>query len=182
MRFALLLLSLMLPLNAMTEEAEVVDAVPATPAESETATATEPEVEPPHPVDERIREQLDALEMNYEITDRNNFSLLFTFDDGRSQEVLIRSRTYTSYDLEVRDIWSTAYQHRTKYLPEYLERRLLMENYDRIIGNWVRRDNDIIYMVKLTADASAEALLAALYETSDFADDLEEELVGTDEL
>lgn len=167
---------------AVAEEAVVADAELATEAESETATATELEVEPPHPVDERVRELLDELELNYDITDNNNFSLVFDFDGGRSQQVFIRSRTYTTHDMEVRDVWSTAYQHRTKYLPEYLERRLLMENFDHILGNWVRRNNDIVYMVKLPVDASAEALEVALYEASEFADELEAELHGNDEL
>lgn len=173
----LIWLLMLVPFAVISEEETV-----AVEESAEAATESAPEVEPPHPVDERIRTLLDELELNYEVTDSNNFSLVFNFDGGRSQQVFIRSRTYTTHDMEVRDVWSTAYQHRTKYLPEYLERRLLMENYDHILGNWVRRDNDIVYMVKLPVDASAEALEVALYDASEFADELEAELHGTDEL
>ena len=184
MRFSIWLL-LLLPLVVMAEEevlAEEAAEEAAAEGAAEGAAVAVPEEEPPHPVDERIREQLDALELNYEVDERNNFSLIFNFDDGRSQLVTIRSRTWSSHDLEMRDIWSVAYRHRTKYLPEYLERRLLLENYDLVIGAWARRKNDIVYLAKLPADAAAEALLAALYDVSEVADVLEEELHGTDEL
>lgn len=190
MQFLGWLLMASIPLGVFSEEEVVAEesviAEEAVLAEgaatTEEAVSADEEADPPHPVDERIREQLDALELNYEIDDNNNFSLVFNFDDGRSQHVMIRSKTWSSHDLEMRDIWSTAYRHRTKYLPEYLERRLLIESYDLVIGAWARRANDVLYLAKLPADAAAESLLAALYDVSEVADVLEEELVGTDEL
>lgn len=134
----------------------------------------------PAPVDERIREQLDALELNYDIDEDNDFYLTFEFDDGRTQTVWIRSRTYSSHELEMRDVWSYAYEHSTKYLPEYLERRLLIDSYEQVIGGWAREGNAVVYMVKLPADIAAEVLQSALYDVAEEADDMELEITGAD--
>lgn len=136
----------------------------------------------PVPVDETVRDKLDALELIYDIDEDNDFVLQFDFDDGRSQLVWIRSRTYASSDVAMRDVWAYAYQHPTKHLPNDLERRLLIENYDLIMGTWAREGNSIVYIVKLPADAAAAALQAALFEAAELADELEKEVTGTDEL
>lgn len=136
----------------------------------------------PVPVDELLRDRLDSLDLNYDIDEDNDFVLQFNFDDGRSQLVWVRSQVYTSHDVAMRDVWAYAYEHPTKHLPNSLERRLLIESYDAIMGSWAREGNAIVYMVKLPADASPEALQAALFEASELADELEKQLLGTDEL
>jgi hypothetical protein len=145
------------------------------------AAVAEEAVEPV-PVDERVGSQLDALDLAYDVDKDNDYELLFEFDDGRSQFAWIRSQVYASHDVDIRDIWSYAYMHPTKHLPGDLERRLLIENYGTVMGSWAREENAIVYIAKIPADAPAEVLQAALYEVAEIADELEKELVGTDEL
>lgn len=146
------------------------------------AVLAEEEPVEPVPVDELVRDRLDSLELNYDIDEDNDFVLQFDFDDGRSQLVWVRSQTYASHDVAMRDVWAYAYQHPTKHLPNDLERRLLLENYDLIMGTWARERNSIVYIVKLPADASAAALQSALFEAAELADELEKEVTGSDEL
>lgn len=149
---------------------------PGSATETENAAETLPEA------DAGIRAQLERLEIHHEVDEDNDFRIEILFDDDRSQFVWIRSRDYSSRDVAMRDVWSYGYRHRTKILPSRLERRLLTDSYKSVMGGWALDGNDVVYVVKLPIDASDELLQAALLEAAEWADELEKELVGTDEL
>ncbi|MDX1454408.1 MAG: hypothetical protein R3217_03040 [Gammaproteobacteria bacterium] len=155
-------------------------------AAGEAIAADEPVEEPGAtelaPVDEFIQGQLDALELSYDIDEDNDFRLIYKFDDGRSQAVFVRSQTYESSGIAMRDVWSYGYTHPTKYLPMELERELLFASYEGVMGGWAREGNAVVYMVKIRADAPAEMLEAAINEAIEQADELEAELAGDDRL
>ena len=136
----------------------------------------------PAPVDTRVQAQLDELELTYDIDDDNDFRLIYSFDDGRSQAVFVRSQTYESSGIAMRDVWSYGYTHPTKYLPMELERELLFDSYEGVMGGWAREGNAVVYMVKIRADSPAEMLEAAINEAIEQADALEAEYTGEDRL
>lgn len=133
-------------------------------------------------LDTRVLSQLNEIGMAYQIDEDNDYALVISFDDDRSQLVFVRSQVYTSRGLGMRDVWSVAFDSPDESMPDGLETRLLKENADLVMGGWVRIENRIAHMAKIPENASAEVLRSAILEVAEVADELEKELVGTDEL
>ena len=133
-------------------------------------------------IDTRVLSQLNEIGMAYQIDEDNDFALVINFDDDRSQLVFVRSQVYSSRGLGMRDVWSVAFDSPGESMPEGLETRLLKENVNLVMGGWVRIENQIAHMAKIPENTSAEVLRSAILEVAEAADELEKELVGTDEL
>ena len=142
------------------------------------------EEDSPSGPDARIKAQLDSLDYKYEIDEDNDFKLVFNIgDEGRSQIVYVRSPVESYGEHQVREIWSPAYQSPTEAFPALIANRLLEDSDTKKLGGWVKQDKYAVFVVKIPANAGAEALDDALDAAMAAADEMENELTpGQDDL
>ena len=134
--------------------------------------------------DTRIKAQLDALDYKYEIDEDNDFKMVFNIgEEGRSQIVYVRSPVESYGEHQVREIWSPAYHSPTEAFPALIANRLLEDSDTKKLGGWVKQDKYAVFVVKIPANADAEALDDALDAAMAAADEMEAELTpGQDDL
>ncbi len=135
--------------------------------------------------DPRVKRQLDALGVGYELNQDASYSVFFELDDGRSQQAFIESETSRLGDFEIRDVWSVAYISKGP-LDAELANYLLHQNSLLTIGAWelVQLSSDefaVAYSNKILADCDPDALAASLSVVLNMADELEKNLDIGDE-
>ena len=135
-------------------------------------------------VDTGIKTQLAALDYQYEVDGDNDFKLVFEVgDEGRSQIVYILSSVESYGEHKVREIWSPAYESATDDFAAPIANRLLEASSSAKLGGWVKQGRNAVFVVKIAADASKEALDDAISAASGLADAMEAELSpGKDDL
>ena len=126
--------------------------------------------------DARVAQVLDAAGVNYRIDEDKDFHVVLELDDGRSQQVWVKSVTNFSGEAEMREVWSYAYQHNDTTMPGSMLNRLMFDNNRPIMGSWVKQGQFMLYVVKLSADANATLLAEAIQEAAEVADFWEREL------
>ena len=134
--------------------------------------------------DAGIKAQLAELDYQYEVDEDNDFKLVFEVgEEGRSQIVYVRSPVESYGEHQVREIWSPAYHSPTESFPALIANRLLEDSDNKKLGGWVKQDNYAVFVVKIPANAGAEALDDALDAAMAAADEMENELTpGQDDL
>ena len=144
-------------------------------------------VESPEPSgDPRIKDVLEELQIRYEVDQDGDYKVLFEWDDdGRSQVAFINSATETLDQMELREVWSAAYVSE-KPLEAKVANRLLEDSFIKKLGSWqVMKTSDQwvgMFTVKIDADADAAAIMTALEAVLTSADEMEKELLGSDDL
>jgi hypothetical protein len=135
-------------------------------------------------VDPRLRRALSASDLKYTEMSTGDFRLHFTLDKGRTQLVFAESKTQTMGVLEVREVWSIGWSGE-KEPSASVANRLLRDNGRRKVGAWelIRLDGKYhaIFNVKVSADADGDALKAIVFGVASSADDMEKELLNSDE-
>lgn len=129
--------------------------------------------------DPAIAAVLDQLGYKYEVDEDGDYKMVMAIgDDERTQLVYVRSpvETYGSY--RVREIWSPAYRSANGAFPGPVANRLLEASYDLKLGAWVKHDGHALMVVKVDADAGADALDEAITAAVTSADEMEKELAG----
>jgi hypothetical protein len=134
--------------------------------------------------DAGIKAQLAELDYQYEVDEDNDFKLVFEVgEEGRSQIVYILSAVESYGEHKVREIWSPAYESPTDDFAAPIANRLLEASNSAKLGGWVKQDRNAVFVVKIPADASKEALDDAISAASGLADEMEAELSpGKDDL
>ena len=148
---------------------------PATPA---APAAAKQAVQP----DADVKAALEALGINYKIDADGDFTVVYEEKDGRSQQVLVRSPVETYGSNRVREIWAIGYRVEGEQFPAAVANRMLEHSYVVKMGGWAKHGQHGVFIVKIDADASKEALRDAMEAASENADKIEKELTGgTDE-
>ena len=142
------------------------------------------EDEKPHPLDPRIVNALDELGISYQSDPEGIFYMLVDFNDNRSQQVCIRSRTLEFLGVEMREIFSVGlisegvFDARTSNF-------LLRENLQKNLGAWaVVHSNETktaIYTAKVSSSLPPRMLFEILVHVAETADGVEHRLSGLDE-
>lgn len=87
--------------------------------------------------DDRIKKQLDRMELNYDIISTGDFKLLFELDSGRTQIVFISTSTNAYQDVEIREISSPVILVKDKSeLTKDQLWMLLDQSFQSILGAW----------------------------------------------
>jgi hypothetical protein len=137
--------------------------------------------------DTRIKEALEEAELNYNIVDNGNFHLVFELESGRTQLVIIKSKTFEYGPMEIREIISIAAKSDNK---KFFKRDMLFDVLERneqyVLGAWQIDGGEAPYFlefsVKVSANANPKILSNALILAAKVADEVEQELSGdTDE-
>lgn len=126
--------------------------------------------------DAALGQRLRALGLEPQRDADGDYRLLFALDGGRQQVTYVRSHTERFGQLEIREIWSPAYQAKGDSLPGEIANRLLQDGQENILGAWVRQDGTAIYVTRVPADLAGTALSDAIEATTRAADAMEAQL------
>jgi hypothetical protein len=135
--------------------------------------------------DERVRAALEELGLSYEIDGDGDFKVVFEFEeDGRSQLGYINSGTEQFELFEIREIWSPGYQSDIPFTAD-VANRLLEDSFEKKLGAWqtmINNDQNVaVFAAKVAANSDAASLYACLKLVLVAADEIEKELLGTDD-
>ncbi|MEN5264178.1 hypothetical protein [Stenotrophomonas sp. TWI587] len=131
--------------------------------------------------DKAVGRALDKLEYTYEVDEDGDYKMVFDMDDGRSQLAFVRSTVEEFGKHKIREIWSPAYNSPGKQFPAAVANRLLEDSQDAKMGAWVKQDQLAMFVVKVDANATPEALSDAIDAAIRTADAMELELTEQDE-
>jgi len=128
--------------------------------------------------DQRIKNQLDRMNLNYEVTSSGNFKLLFELEDKRTQIVFINSETRMHEDAEVREISSPAkFVTKANELSHEILWTLLAFNSQTTLGAWqLEPASDgwgLHYTVKVPAMMPENRLMMYMVLVATLADEME---------
>jgi len=153
----------------------VISAVLAAAAAQAAVAATTP--------DAGVRRALEAKATPFEVDDDGDYKITVNFkDEGRTQLVFVRSVVETYRNHRVREIWSYGYRSDKDQFSALVANRLLDASNRVILGSWVKQSKSAVFVVKVSADASADELDAAIDAAATAADEMEKELTeGRDE-
>lgn len=132
--------------------------------------------------DKAVARHLEKLGYTYEIDDDGDYRMVFDVEGDRTQLVYVRSTVEEFGSQQVREVWSPGYHSSTDAFPAAVANRLLEDSQDAKMGGWVKQQKVAMFVVKLDAAASAEALSDAIDAASRTADAIELELTQQDEL
>lgn len=133
--------------------------------------------------DARLLAALDDQNLRYEVRDSGEISVTIEWtNDGRTQLVSLQSETFSWKTHEYRDIYSIALKmEEDDGLSRKLANRLLRENNASTLGFWAIQDGTLMNIVRLPADASPKLLRDAIFFAGEQADELEKEVLKTDD-
>lgn len=131
--------------------------------------------------DKAVGRALDTLKYTYEVDEDGDYKMVFDMDDGRSQLAFVRSTVEEFGKHRIREIWSPAYNSPGKQFPAAVANRLLEDSQDAKMGAWVKQDQLAMFVVKVDANATPEALSDAIDAAIRTADAMELELTEQDE-
>jgi hypothetical protein len=134
--------------------------------------------------DKRVLDALDSEDIKHEVEDNGEISVVISWsnDAGRSQAVRIQSKTFSWGNNEYRDIYSIAFKtDKSNLVERALANRLLSENNQSTLGFWATQDDTVFSIARLPAKATPSMLREAIFFVAEKADDLEKELLKTDD-
>jgi hypothetical protein len=127
--------------------------------------------------DATVKRMLEAKGTPYDIDEDGDYKVTVNFkDEGRTQLVFVRSVVETYRKHRVREIWSYGYQGDKDQIPSLIANRLLEASNKVILGGWVKQGKSAVFVVKISAEASADELDAAIDAAAAAADEMEKEL------
>jgi len=137
--------------------------------------------------DPRVRRALESLGLEFEVDADGDYRVIMAWsEDGRSQLVFVNSNTETLGDAEIREVWTVGYKKETTELAQRVATKLLEASSTYKIGAWevVWRGETVLAVLnaKIPADATAKYLGEVINVVSATADEIEKELLTTDEL
>lgn len=128
--------------------------------------------------------QLDLLGLGYSIDDEGDYVLTLEPKAGRTQNVYVRSHITQVESFWVRDIFSVAFEVDGPIHPD-MAVALLRYNHTVKCGAWLwlpKHDDKtmVVFSSNISADAPAAVIGSVINYVALVADDLEEQLYGTD--
>jgi len=134
--------------------------------------------------DIRVKTRLEAADILYEVDSDGDFKTVFEQEDGRTHLVFINSDTNEVRGMEIREVWAVAMQ--AERIPDDVAREMMRRNSEYVLGawqlrNWSGRDT-LIFAIPLSAVAPAKELANTASIVAQAADEVELELLGSDEL
>lgn len=135
--------------------------------------------------DARVRRLLEELELKWTIDKDGDFRLHNQVEsDDRSQLIWVLSNTSDLRNLEVREVWSIGFKSAEPFSAE-IARRLLTQNTQTKVGAWQMRkmgdDYVAVFSAQIAANTDAETLQTVIDAVATTADEMELDVVGTDD-
>jgi hypothetical protein len=130
-----------------------------------------------------VKRMLDAKGTPFEVDEDGDYKILVNYkSEGRTQLVFVRSVVETYGKQRVREVWSYGYQGDKDQFSSLVANRLLDASNKVKLGSWVKQGKSAVFVVKVSAEASADELDNAIDAAAAAADEMEKELTeGRDE-
>ena len=140
--------------------------------------------------DLRVKTVLDQAGLKYDIDDDKDFKLVFITEQGdsvakikeRTQLVLINSKTMNFEELDVREVWSVAYELSDGPVADTLLASLMKKNANLKLGGWCYEEKEngyrVYFSIKISPNMPKDPLYSILTLVANKADELEKELTG----
>ena len=118
-----------------------------------------------------------------EVDEDGDYKILVSYkSEGRTQVVFVRSVVETYGKQRVREVWSYGYQGDKDQFSSLVANRLLDASNKVKLGSWVKQGKSAVFVVKVSAESSADELDDAIDAAGAAADEMEKELTeGKDE-
>ena len=131
--------------------------------------------------DYRVKNRLDARDFKYKITENGNFRMIIKLSNNRTQLVFVQSNTSKLGNMEIREVWSVGYKGQ---LNASVMRNMLRRSEKLKLGAWgINSDEDRgIFTAKIPAQLPAEDLVKTIFTVAEAADELEQDVHGSDDL
>ena len=131
--------------------------------------------------DNRVKNRLDSRDFKYKITDSGDFRIIVELDNGRTQLLFVNSETETLNNMEIREVWSVGYKGS---MTAAVMRNMLRRSEKLKIGAWgINEAGDRGYFTaKIPANLETDDLIKVIFVVGEAADELEKDVVGTDDL
>jgi len=129
-----------------------------------------------------VKAQLESKGTPFTIDDDGDFQITVRVDAERTQLVWVRSGVESTDHYKVREIWSPGYRAPSGDFSAAIANDLLERSNNLKLGAWVKQDDVAMLVIKIPADASADALDEAIDLAAASADAVERELLGSDAL
>lgn len=133
--------------------------------------------------DSRLLTAVEAEGLKYSVASNGNLEVLIDYsEESRSQQVYLQSKTFRYIDNEFRDVYSIAFRFDAEAgLEPALARRLLEASNTFTMGFWATQEGTLYCIVRLPARATPSQVRDAIMFVAAEADELEKELLGSDE-
>jgi hypothetical protein len=134
--------------------------------------------------DQRLLDALEAEDLKHTVQENGEISVTIEWsnDGGRTQLVRMQSDTFSWSNNEYRDIYSIAFKTADGGdVERKLASRLLRENNDSKLGFWGMQEDTVFSIARLPAKATPSQLREAIFFVAEKADDLEKEILTTDD-
>ena len=130
-----------------------------------------------------VKRMLDAKDTPFEVDKDGDYKILVNYkSEGRTQLVFVRSVVETYGKQRVREVWSYGYESQGDQFSSLVANRLLDASNKVKLGSWVKQGKSAVFVVKVSAEASADELDNAIDAAAAAADEMEKELTdGKDE-
>ncbi len=144
--------------------------------------STQPEINAAS--DARVRNALDELKLEYEVSEEGNFTVSMRLPNGRKQFAWIISDTESYGNLETRKIVSPIYLSHRPLSPEIAD-ELRKDNGTKKLGTWQSLTQNeqtlTVFAAKIPAEQDTQSLKDSLAMVMQSADEKERQLTGKDE-
>jgi hypothetical protein len=132
-----------------------------------------------------LKQKIEATGFSYKVTENGDYHLTVKRDDGRTQLVVVNSKTQTFKDMELREIWSPIKKITSKSELGFANGLLLLERNETLkLGAWQISGENSPYLINLSITASASVASHDLKKIIEFiaeeADTREKELTQKD--
>lgn len=129
-----------------------------------------------------VKAQLESKGTPFTVDDDGDFQITVRVDAKRTQLVWVRSAVQSTNHHKVREIWSPGYRAPGGDFSAAIANDLLERSNTLKLGSWVKQDDVAMLVIKIPADASADALDEAIDLAAASADAVERALLGSDDL
>jgi hypothetical protein len=134
-----------------------------------------------------IESKVKGTGLKYRKDDDGDFRFTFKEGGGRTQLVCVFGKAETFLGTDFVEVWSVAVRGKTRPV-NGRQMRTLLKDSDKELGHWCLRKPSrpdgkwvLYYSIKLPVSATADEFKAAIQTCSSVADDVENDLVGTDD-
>lgn len=133
--------------------------------------------------DIRVQTRLDNAGIQYDVDEDGDYRMIIELEGGRTQIVFVNGDTHEVRGMEIREVWSVAM--RADSIPPAVTREMLLRNARYVLGAWniapMGGREHLVFAIQLNALTPADDLAQAILIAAAAADEVELELLGSDE-
>lgn len=134
--------------------------------------------------DKRVKKLLEEKDFQFTVSSSGNYQVICKFDDGRTQLVTIRTKTYKLHHMEIREVDSKGFQVDEEISADVLNAALKKNAGVKLGAFQLIESGDtraLLFNAQIAADTDAETLYRTIFAVAKTADEFELEWVTGDD-